>query len=49
MRSLLFLRVAASPRRRVGLSVPLFSVPMEQMEIGDFNAKLNGGVVFVPL
>jgi hypothetical protein len=49
MTSLLFLRVAASPRRRVGLSLPLFSVHMKQMEAGDCNAALNDGVVFVPL
>jgi predicted RNA-binding protein with TRAM domain len=29
--------------------LPLFSVHMEQMEVGDGSAALNGGVVFVPL
>ena len=49
MTSLFFPRVAASPRRRVGLSLPLFSVHMEQMEVGDCNAALNDGVACVPL
>ena len=49
MTSLLLLRVAASPRRRVGLSLPLFSVSLGQMEVGDCNTVANDGAVFVPL